>query len=71
MTEALKEKLLEAERHMKNYMDDIESTEELREMCKYCEAYCGDQHDYKECRSKWCYKFWLAYEYLDWASGYD
>lgn len=43
---------------------------ELYEMCKNCEAYCGNKHDYAECRGRQCFKNWLALEYLDWVNGY-
>ena len=43
---------------------------ELYEMCKNCESYCGEEHDYKECRQNQCFKNWLALEYLDWTNGY-
>ena len=71
MTEKVKNKLVEAEEHMKPYMDNMNETKALREMCKNCEIYCGKQHDYSECRNKWCYTFWLAYEYLVWESSYE
>lgn len=64
-------KLLQTELHMQNYMDDEESTAELREMCKRCERYCGKEHDYKECRNELCFQFWLAYTCLDLESGYE
>ncbi len=43
---------------------------ELYEMCKDCENYCGEKHDYEECRQNQCFKNWLALEYLDWVNGY-
>lgn len=43
---------------------------ELYEMCKNCKNYCGEEHDYKECRQNQCFKNWLALEYLDWTNGY-
>ena len=70
MDDKTKIKLLETELHMKNYMDE-ENTEELRKMCSRCEKYCGAEHDYKDCREEWCYRFWLAYEYFEWTSSYD
>ena len=71
MRSDVKEKLLETERHMKNYMSNMNETKALRAMCKNCEGYCGKDHDYSECHDKWCFRFWLAYEYLEWSSGYD
>ena len=71
MLDRVKNKLEEVERLMSNYMDCTETTKELREMCKNCEGYCGKDHDYRECRNKWCYKFWLAYRYLEWSSSWE
>ena len=70
MTKKVENKLREVERVMSNYMG-CSDTKELREMCKNCEAYCGKTHDYSECRGKWCYKFWLAYRYLEWSSSWE
>lgn len=47
-----------------------EESPELHEMCKNCEKYVGDNHDYSECRDSQCFKNWLAYEYLNWINGY-
>ena len=47
-----------------------EVSPELYEVCKHCEAYTGDRHDYTECRDNQCFKNWLALEYLDWVNGY-
>ena len=52
------------------YLDDEETTESLREMCEGCEGYCGENHDYSECRHKPCFIFWLAYKYLEWGEGW-
>ncbi len=52
------------------YLDDEETTESLREMCEGCERYCGENHDYSECRYNPCFIFWLAYEYLEWGEGW-
>lgn len=70
MTNKVREKLNEVEGHMQNYMDSMEETKELRKMCQNCEGYAGKDHDYYECQNKWCYKFWLAYKYLEWESSY-
>ena len=71
MDRKMKEMLKETEDRMKPYMSDMNSTRQLRAMCKNCEAYCGKHHDYSECKDKWCFKFWLAYEHLHWISGYE
>ena len=56
--------------HIQNYLDDEESTEELREMCQNCEAYAGIEHDYAECKGKMCFNFYLAFEYLEWNNAF-
>ena len=56
--------------HIQNYLDDEESTEELREMCQSCEAYAGIEHDYTECKGKMCFNFYLAFEYLEWDNAF-
>ena len=61
----------ECRNHMKPYMKNEESTNELREMCKCCEVDCGKEHDYDECRNKPCFRFWLAYEYLGWMNAFS
>lgn len=43
---------------------------ELYEMCKNCDNYIGNDHDYTECRQLQCFKNWLALEYLDWINSY-
>ena len=40
-------------------------------MCKHCERYCGKEHDYEECLDMMCFKFYLAYVYLDWCNNSD
>ena len=54
--------------HIKPYIKD---QKELYEMCKHCERYCGKQHDYEECLNMQCFKFYLAYAYLDWCNNSD
>lgn len=71
MSNRVMKKLLEVEEQLEPYMEDMEQTEELREMCKNCNSYCGEKHDYNKCKGKQCYKFWLAYEYLCWEDGYE
>lgn len=65
------EQIKECREHMRNYMHNEESTMELREMCKSCEAYCGRKHDYDECKDKQCFRFWLAYKYLNWVKAFS
>lgn len=59
--------LQEAYRHIKPY---IKVKKELKELCGNCEEYCGEQHDYEECRQKICFKCWLALVYLDWCNAF-
>ena len=58
----------EAYNHIKPYIKD---DKELPEMCKNCEHWCGKDHDYDECRDNQCFKFYLAYVYLDWTNNSD
>lgn len=67
----MKAALKETEKRMEPYMNDMNATKSLRAMCKNCEAYCGKEHDYSECRDKWCFRFWLAYEHLEWYMTYE
>lgn len=62
--------LEEAYNHIKNYMKHEDTTEELKEMCSVCELYSGSEHDYEECRNKMCFKFWLAFQYLEWSNAF-
>jgi hypothetical protein len=62
--------ILEAYDHIRPYLRKLESTKELREMCNCCEGYCGEQHNYEECRDKMCFKFYLAFKYLDWCNSF-
>lgn len=59
--------LEECYHHIKPYINE---QKELYDMCKNCESYCGKEHDYEDCRNKNCFKFWLAYEYLEWENSY-
>lgn len=34
---------------LSQYMDDKDTTEDLRKCCERCEQYCGSEHDYGEC----------------------
>ena len=46
-------------------------TEELLKMCRGCEEWYAEEHNYDECRHKPCFKFWLAYEYLRWKNSFE
>ena len=64
----IESKLEEAYAHIKPY---LKNQQILREMCQNCEAYCGETHDYEECRQKPCFRCYLGYEYLAWSSSFD
>lgn len=61
----------ESYEHIKPYLNDLDCTKELREMCKHCESFCGNKHNYEDCKDMMCFKFYLAFEYLDWSNGYN
>lgn len=65
-----KSQLEDSYNHIKNYLDNEDSTKELREMCNICECYYGKDHNYDDCKDKPCFKFWLAYEYLEWDNAW-
>ncbi len=50
---------------------ELAKEKELIEMCENCEGFCGKDHDYTECRNKKCFKFFLAYHYLQWATSWE
>ena len=69
--EKTKRQIEESYNHIESYLDDSEITEELREMCKNCEMYCGMEHDYEECRNNPCFNFWLCFEYMEWRNAFE
>ncbi len=52
---------------MKPYIDE-ENAPELFAMCKYCERWARDTHDYDKCRNMPCIKNWLGYTYRKWET---
>lgn len=60
--------LTESYNHIQPYLHDYEgsSGKWLQQMCKKCEMYCGEEHDYEECRNKPCFKLFLGCEYTEW-----
>ena len=68
MDRKIENQMEEAYVHIKPY---LKSQLELVEMCKYCEKYCGKEHDYEHCKEMMCFKFYLAYEYLNWTNNSD
>jgi hypothetical protein len=70
MSKATEQKINECYGHISPYLKDKECLKELRKMCDSCEKYCGDEHDYSECKDSQCFKFYLAYEYLEWNASF-
>lgn len=68
MRKSVENKIEEAYNHIKPY---IKYSGELKSMCSNCEKYCGDEHDYSECRNLNCFKFYLSYVYLNWEDSSD
>lgn len=68
MDKKINNQLDEAFKHIKPYIKD---QKDLCEMCKHCERFCGKEHDYEECLNMMCFKFYLAYVYLDWCNNSD
>lgn len=54
--------------HIKDYLDE---EDELKEMCSYCERYCGKEHDYENCKKMKCFQFYLGNGYLKWYKSYE
>ncbi len=68
--EIINRKLEEAYKHIKPYMDR-KNCPQLYDMCAYCEKWCGDEHNYKDCENMPCFKNWLAYVYLKWEASFE
>lgn len=43
----------------------------LLKMCNHCEEYCGEEHDYSNCKDKACFTCYLAYQRLEWEEVTD
>lgn len=68
MNEKMQRKIEESYRHIEPYLGGEEI---LKDMCKHCEKYCGEQHDYEECLDMPCFKCFLGYSYLEWATSWE
>ena len=72
LKEKTERQLEEVYQSRKPYLNQKDSCEELHEMCRNCDIFCGTKnHDYSECRNLACFKNWLGLEYLDWVNGYQ
>lgn len=71
LREKTKRQLQEVYENHKPYMNSEDCCEELHDMCKNCEKFCGvKKHDYEECKELPCFRNWLGLAYLDWFNGY-
>ena len=71
LCEKTERQLEEVYHSRKPYLNKKGECEELHQMCRNCERFCGiENHDYSECRDFACFKIWLGLEYLDWFNGY-
>ena len=59
---SIKQKLEETYNHILPYIHELE---DLRKMCESCENYCGEIHDYAECKGKPCFSFYLGMHIWD------
>lgn len=68
MKQKTKLQLEESYRHIKPYIND---DEELKKLCECCECYCGNNHNYEDCKNNQCFKMYLAYRYLEWYNSWQ
>ena len=72
MDKKTKGQIEESYNHIKPYLGNANGCgRELREMCNRCERYCGKKHDWEECLDMPCFRFFLAYIYLEWLNSSD
>ena len=62
------ERIEECYNHIMPY---IKEEDELKEMCKNCGNWCGENHDYTECKNMMCFKFYLCFAYLEWMESWE
>ena len=68
MEKKTKQQIEESYNHIKPYLKD---DTERRDMCLRCECYMAPEHDYEDCRDMPCFRFYLAYKYLEWLNSSD
>lgn len=68
MNKETNRQLEESYNHIKPYIKTC--CPELEKMCDKCENYCGKEHDYEECKDEICFKFFLAFKYLEWSNSF-
>lgn len=68
----LEQRLDEKYKSIKPYLNNKKCCGKLHNMCQDCEQYMGlEQHDYEHCKDKSCFRFYLAYAYLETTIGYE
>lgn len=55
----------------KEYLDNPDTTEDLRPLCQNCKLWKGDHHNWESCRGKPCMELWLSNEYQEWSNILD
>lgn len=67
-------RLEESYEHIKDCLHKEKSAEAvklLHQMCNHCEAYCGEEHNYEECKNNPCFKLFLGYEWMSWDASWS
>lgn len=67
-TTKFERKIEESYNHIKPYLKEQTI---LKDMCSHCARYCGKQHNYEECLDMPCFKCFLGYSYLEWATSWE
>lgn len=62
---------MQIEESYKNFKPYLKNDLELRGMCLHCECYMGPKHDHEDCLDMMCFRFYLAYKYLEWLNSSD
>jgi len=57
------------DRDLNRIMPYVNEDEDLQQMCKYCERYCGKEHNYENCLNMKCFTFYRCYSLLDAIKG--
>ena len=65
------EQIEETYKQLLPYLKHESTTNELREMCCNCDEFKDSSHDFTKCKYKPCFKFWLAFKYLEWVNSYE
>ena len=68
MNKEFQRKLDEPYQHIQPY---LASQEILKDMCSYCENWCGERHNYEWCLDMPCFKCFLGYSYLQWETSWE